>query len=218
MFFTFLLLVTSMMISTFGSKIYASTDLLEKAFEPAMTNETIVNLWAGKNAVGNEILKESTSIVLNNNRCFVNGSPITDTDLQTQMMSAWFAWWDREFCEEILWGDFHVDAVQTEAPLIVRFAKFLLRITMILSVTMIIYNGIMWIIESSKWAEVKDAKKNITLIIVGILIALMSLGIINLISSLTVSSLGGGTTETTNTTTEQQSDAATNDNTFYWPR
>jgi len=40
---------------------------------------------------------------------------------------------------------------------------------------MVIFNGIMWIIESSKGAEVKDAKKNITLIIAGILIALMSL-------------------------------------------
>jgi amino acid transporter len=55
---------------------------------------------------------------------------------------------------------------------------------------MVIFNGIMWIIESSKWSEVKDAKKNITLIIMGIIISLMSLGIINLISSLTVSSLG----------------------------
>lgn len=46
---------------------------------------------------------------------------------------------------------------------------------MVLAVTMVIFNGIMWIIESAKGAEVKDAKKNITLIVVGILIALMSL-------------------------------------------
>jgi hypothetical protein len=106
------------------------------------------------------------------------------------MTSVGFAWAKEDFCQEVLWGDYYVDVVQKEAPLIVRFAKFLLRITMILSVTMVIYNGIMWIIESSKWAEVKDAKKNISLIVVGILISLMSLGIINLISSITVSSLG----------------------------
>lgn len=64
-----------------------------------------------------------------------------------------------------------------------------MRITMVLSVTMVIFNWIMWIIESAKWAEVKDAKKNIVLIVVGIIIALMSLSIINLITSLTVSSL-----------------------------
>ncbi len=209
MFFTFLLVLVSLMTNFFSSKIYASTDLLEKAFEPAMSNETVVNLWAGKNAVGNEILRESTSIVLNNNRCFVNNKPISEADLQTQKDTVGFQWDDRSFCEEILWGDFHVDAVQTEAPLIVRIAKLLLRITMILSVTMVIYNGILWIIESSRWAEVKDAKKNITLIVVGILIALMSLWIINLISSITVSSLQ------TNTTTET---TATDNNTVYWPR
>jgi hypothetical protein len=37
--------------------MYAA-DLLEQAFEPSMTNETIVNLGAGKNAVGNEVLRQ----------------------------------------------------------------------------------------------------------------------------------------------------------------
>lgn len=190
MFFTFLLMCVSFITNFFSNKIYASTDLLEKAFEPAMSNETVVNLWAGKNAVGNEILRESTTIILNNNRCFVNNKPISEADLQTQMHTVWFSWNDqRKFCEEILWGDFYVDVVQTEAPLIVRITKLLLRITMILSVTMVIYNGILWIIESSKWTEVKNAKNNIIFIVVGILIALMSLSIINLISSITVSSL-----------------------------
>jgi len=93
---------------------------------------------------------------------------------------------------EILKWSIIIDAwgITQEAPLIVRITKFLLRITMVLSVTMVIFNGVMWIIESSKWAEVKDAKKNIILIIVWIFIALMSLWIINLISSITVSSLG----------------------------
>lgn len=46
MFFTFLLLVTSIILYLFGDKIYAATqpDLLQQAFEPAMTNETVINL------------------------------------------------------------------------------------------------------------------------------------------------------------------------------
>ena len=148
MFFTFILLITSIIIYIFNNKIYAQ-DLLESSFQPAMVNDTIVNLWNGKNAIGNEVFRPWINITL-------GGWPI----------------------------------VSSSTPLIVRITKFLLRITMVLAVTMVIFNGIMWIIESSKWAEVKDAKKNITLIIVGILIALMSLGIINLISSITVSSLG----------------------------
>jgi hypothetical protein len=43
MFFTFLLLIISVVIYIFSDKIYAQ-DLLEQAFAPAMTNETIINL------------------------------------------------------------------------------------------------------------------------------------------------------------------------------
>ena len=201
MFFTFLLLLTSIVIYILGDKIYAATtqpDLLEQAFQPAMTNETIINLWAGKNAVGNEVLRQwvgaSVNLNLGGGTCTVNGQKIPQSTITTQKNSVWFTWSDSIFCTNILWWSYNTSIVQgsltTEAPLIVRIAKFLLRITMVLSVTMVIFNGIMRIIESSKWAEVKDAKKNITLIVVWILISLMSLGIINLISSITVSSLG----------------------------
>jgi len=223
MFFTFLLLITSLVIYSFSNRIYAE-DLLEKAFEPAMSNETVVNLWAGKNAVGNEVLRQWVGVQEDLwFGCFVNGQKIDGTELKTEICESKYNWtfvplgWSRQglevyvdechlpawgtqviqdvekkpFCQDVLWGSRKVPLITTEAPLIVRIAKFLLRITMVLAVTMVIYNGIMWIIESSRWAEIKDAKKNITLIVVGILIALMSLWIINLISSLTVSSLGG---------------------------
>ena len=73
--------------------------------------------------------------------------------------------------------------------------------TIVLSVTMIIYNGILWIIESSKWWEVKDAKNNITYIFVWILLSLSSVILINLISSLWVSSLDPNKVIQTPTTT-----------------
>ncbi|HMS90676.1 MAG TPA: hypothetical protein PKC87_00435 [Candidatus Absconditabacterales bacterium] len=194
MFFTFLLFLTSGVFYIFNDSIYAQ-DLLEQAFEPAMSNETIINLGAGKNAVGNEILREGVGGEVSFGAgCNINGQKISNNDITTQKDEAGFVGTEEAFCTNILGGEYNDNLIQgsltTEAPLIVRIAKFLLRITMVLAVTMVIFNGVMWIIESSKGAEVKDAKKNITLIIVGILIALMSLGIINLISSITVSSLG----------------------------
>jgi len=194
MFFTFILLITSAVIHIFNNQIYAA-DLLEKAFAPAMKNESIINLWATKNAVGNEILREGVWVDVEIGAwCDINGQKITKKDITIQKTDAWFAGDETAFCRGVLWGNW-VAAISgsatTEAPLIVRIAKFLLRITMVLSVTMVIFNALMWIIESSKGAEVKDAKKNIVLIVVGMLISLMSLGIINLISSLTVSSLWG---------------------------
>lgn len=191
MFFSFVLLITSILLSFFWNKIYAG-DLLEEAFKPAMTHETIINLWNTKNAVGNEVLREGVGVNIDILQwCEVNWTKINKNKVIEQKEAARYNWTEIKFCENVLWWewkDFGVET-KTEAPLIVRIAKFLLRITMVLSVTMVIFNWIMWIIESAKWAEVKDAKKNIVLIVVGIIIALMSLSIINLITSLTVSSL-----------------------------
>jgi len=79
--------------------------------------------------------------------------------------------------------------MQTQAPLIVRITKFLLRITIVLSITMVLYSGIMYIVEASKGAEVKETTNNLMYIIGGVLLALTSLGLVNLITSLSVSSL-----------------------------
>lgn len=193
LFFTFILLITSVIIYIFNDKIYAQ-DLLEQAFQPAMTNETIINLWVGKNAVGNEILTQWVGVSVGiGPSCDINWQKISEWDIGNQKAAAWFGWDNPTFCRNILWWTWSAAFIQgsttTQAPLIVRVAKFLLRMTMVLSITMVIFNGIMWIIESSKWVDVKDAKKNIQLIVIGILISLLSLGIINLISSITVSSL-----------------------------
>lgn len=206
MFFSFVLLITSILIYSFGNKSYAG-DLLEEAFKPAMTHETIIDLGNTKNAVGNEILREWVVIDVEVLKwCDINGRKIVKKEIIKQKEAANYTWTENEFCEKILWWvrkeNLFQTSITTEAPLIVRIAKFLLRITMVLAITMVIFNGIMWIIESAKWAEVKDAKKNIVLILVGVLIALMSLSIINLISSLTISSLWETTTSQSNTTSE----------------
>lgn len=213
MFFTFILLITSIIISTFSNTTYAQ-DLLEQAFQPAMTNQTIIDLWAWKNAVGNEVLRQWVGVNVSLSEwCMINWTLISKNDVDVQLSAAQYtAGDDHAFCTQILGGVWNAAVITTttEAPLIVRITKFLLRITMVLSVTMVIFNGIMWIIESSKWGEVKDAKKNITLIIAGILIALLSLGIVNLISSVTVSSLWG------ENTINSWIPASSGD-TFYWP-
>ena len=54
---------------------------------------------------------------------------------------------------------------------------------------MVIYSGIMYIVEASKGAEVKEATNNLMYIVGGILLALMSLALVNLITSLSMSTL-----------------------------
>jgi len=75
------------------------------------------------------------------------------------------------------------------APLIVRIAKLLLRITIVLSVTMVLYNWVLYIIQSSNWETPKDPQKNLLNIWIWILLSLSSLWIINLVNSITISSL-----------------------------
>jgi hypothetical protein len=54
---------------------------------------------------------------------------------------------------------------------------------------MIIYNWIMFVVKSSKWEASKDTLKNIAYIIVWVLLALMSIVIIRLASSVGTTSL-----------------------------
>lgn len=192
MFFTFLLAIVSFISFYVWNSSYAE-DLLEQAFSPAMNQETIINLWAGKNAVGNEVLREWVRVQDNLGiGCFVNNEHLSQDQLSVQkIVFSGSHLSDRDFCENVLGGDYNTQILKAEAPLIVRITKFLLRITMVLAVTMVIFNGVMWIIESAKWGDVKNAQKNIILIVVGILIALLSLSIVNLISSVTISSLDG---------------------------
>lgn len=75
--------------------------------------------------------------------------------------------------------------------LLVQFSKFLLRLTIILSITMIIYNGIMYIVKASKGENPKEIYSNILYIVLGILLGLSSVVIIRLISSIWQTTLTG---------------------------
>jgi hypothetical protein len=172
-----------------SSHIYAQ-DLLENAFYPAKQYETVIDLWSTTTAVGNEFFRQGVgvqdSLWIG---CFINGQRISNQDLDTQISANWSSLSRTDFCQQVLGGDWNVPVFTTQAPLLVRITKRLLRITIVLSITMVIYNGIMYIVESASGAEKKDTTKNIWYIVAGILLALLSLGIINLISSITVSSL-----------------------------
>lgn len=178
--------------------VFATPDIMEVMFGPAKAHEWIVDLGADKEAVGKEVFLSSVQPGFTENLgigCFVNNQHISSSELKTKMASAKYTetatQTQKIFCEKILWGEYGKSLFEapTQAPLIVRITKFLLRLTIVLSVTMILYNGVFWIVESSKGSEVKDAKNNLIYIFVGILLSLSSVALINLVSSLGMSSL-----------------------------
>lgn len=67
--------------------------------------------------------------------------------------------------------------------IIVQITKILLSLVIALSITMILYNGMKYIIQTWQWSDSKWSTKNIIYIVVGILIALFSVVIITIIQS-----------------------------------
>lgn len=160
--------------------ITSAQDLMEQAFNTARTYDTIIDIWNTKDAVWNEILRESASVGVNENFgqwCFINDQ---------------FKNIDKASCDE-QWWDWNIQAIGTDTkpPLIVRITKFLLRMTIILSITMVIYNAVIYMVEVLNWKDRKtaDAKKNLAWVVWGVIISLMSVGIINLVISIPKSSL-----------------------------
>lgn len=67
--------------------------------------------------------------------------------------------------------------------IIAKFTRLLLSLVVALSITMILVNGMKYIIQTGQWKEGKDLVKNVVYIVIGILISLFSVTIITIIQS-----------------------------------
>lgn len=80
--------------------------------------------------------------------------------------------------------DSHWSEYGKKASIIVKATRILLSLVIALAVTMILYNGMMYIIQTWQWKDSKDLTKNIAYIVVWILVALFSVVVITLIQSI----------------------------------
>jgi len=71
----------------------------------------------------------------------------------------------------------------TKTSLLVVVTKFLVRFTLIIAISMIIYNGIIFVIKSTKWEPSKETLHNLLYICLWVLLAMASVVIIRLTSS-----------------------------------
>lgn len=169
------------------------TDLLWQIVEPSYYEETIIWLWTNKENVWKNVFKWWTSISLEMNALRV---PKTDDDWNPVCR----LWECSDACKKIepggsnkslckrqreyTWGGSIGAWIEKEPSLIVKITRMLLILTITLSVTMILYNGMMYIIKTWQWKEWKDVIKNIAYIIIWILIALFSVIIVRIIQSI----------------------------------
>lgn len=162
-------------------------DLMEQAFTPAINRESIINIWKSKTQVWQNVLRERTTINVN-----LLGQCVNESWIQIEVDPSWPWTDDQEKCEWAGWiRDKNPIDVYSKAPLIVRITKFLLRITIVLSISMVIFNSIKYMIEVIWWKDRKSAesKKNLIYVIIWVILALLSVSIINLIISVPKSSL-----------------------------
>lgn len=157
-------------------------DLMEEAFSPSMSYDTVINIWRNKKQVWDTVLREKTLI------------EAWDSPFQKACFLNWILqeWVDENRCSEIWWERRkELIDIQSQAPLIVRIAKFLLRMTVVLSISMVIFNAIKYMTEVLWWKDRKSAesKKNLIYVAVWVIVALLSVSVINLIISVPKSSL-----------------------------
>ena len=169
-------------------------DLMEQVFDKALDYDYVLEIWGREyKSVWRELLQQGGEFQAGEIRSQVCLDPETNSLLY--VYQSWqklliknesdctLAWW--------IWRRDFVNAV-VKPPLIVRITKLLLRITMVLAITMVIFNSVKLMIEVLSWkVELKSsgAKKNLVNIILWVLIALFSVTIINLIISIPKSSV-----------------------------
>lgn len=190
----------------------SAADLLEKVIKPSKNYDQIVNIWNNREAVGNEIFREGTAVdTISELNCF-KPMPKSTPDLCQNNGGVWLAktwnqcyeripisvqwknlaewetncpgvWWERIFA---VWV-----TVTEKEPLIVRLTKRLLRLTIAISITMIILIGIKLIWSWVTGQGLTEWIKNVTNLVIWLILALSSVSIIWLIQSFTINSLSG---------------------------
>ena len=171
------------------------TDLLWQLVEPAYYEETIIWLWTSKETVWKNVFKWSNEldVGISLERRIVKddeGKPMCKWNCPELCLSDedGLSRSDRILCRRY-WTFESVEVsleawVQKQPSLIVKVTRMLLILTITLSVTMILYNGMMYIIKTWQWKEGKDVLKNVAYIVIWILIALFSVIIVRIMQSI----------------------------------
>jgi len=183
---------------------YGVDDLLYQLMYPAISSDTVIDMWESVNTVWENFFEWSIDfdiLDIDTDLRFTTGTIVRDEDGNPKC-----GWWknpkpctpecaevtddNRDICKDE-WRYRHIDASYIEASggisrnssIIVKFTRIFLSLVITLSVTMILWNWMSYIIQTWQWKEWKNLVKNIVYIVVWILIALFSVIIITIIQS-----------------------------------
>ena len=160
-------------------------DLLRQVVEPSYYNETIIGLGKNIRTVWNNVMLWSTELDFSIKKevKLEDGKPVCkwgscSKECQTVSNS------NKSTCKRQWKYEYLHLKAEKEQPMIIKITRFLLILSITLAVTMILYNGMIYIIQTWQWKDSKDLTKNIIYIVIWILVALFSVVIITLIQSI----------------------------------
>jgi len=132
-------LLVLLAICSLSLSLVQANDLLHKAFEPSVNQQTVVTIWNDKKSVG-----------------------------------AWL------FGGSITIG---TDGIQKQDSLMIRLTRLLLRITLIAGVSMTLWHAVKLVIAFGSDTAIQAVAKSLWLMLLGIVVALMSVVIVSLLRS-----------------------------------
>lgn len=177
---------------------YWQSDLLWELMDPAMQYNNTLNVWLSTNRVWKNVFEWSYDITLIDLDLNINA---IKRDNDGHPLCEWWDGWEivctspcsvvnnnnKEVCKDKrVWqfADPEAWGGITKTPsIIVKVTRLLLILVITLSVTMILYNWLIYIVQTWQWKEGKSLVKNIVYIVIWILISLFSVVIITIIQS-----------------------------------
>jgi len=196
----------------FGVSWISKADLMSEVFTPAYNNQTIITISKNRDTAGKWFFEWGNQVDIDISKLVewiseealalgtaaaiaaAGAGPVAlDPTIQTALadpavqtaLAAYLSYTSTEYlgnAAEILDDAVKINA-ERESSLIVRLTSYFLKLVIAISITMILYNGMMYIIETWNGKEWKSLVKNVVYIVVWILIALFSVVIITIIQS-----------------------------------
>lgn len=196
-------LLSYITVITMPSIAFLQNDLLDVAFQPSKNLQHIINLWNNKNAVGNEIFRGSTDVDSHlglTNACYtlvpnMNSQtctwPYQKRDDAKCYKIPQTATTSEEACTSQGWEWRKLSYVKLAEtpPLLVRITQTLLRLTIALSIPVLLWIGVKVIRSWLSGGSIKDSIKEVSGVLIGLALALSAIGIIYLIQSIATRSL-----------------------------
>lgn len=179
---------------------FAQNDVMDTIFQPSKNLDHIIVIGNSKNSVGNEVFRESKGFDAHvGEGCFWVAHPSEDNCSGNFRKAAHGKCYvipatthnDHASCQSFggEWVSLTYAAFSNRAPLLVRITQTLLRLTIALAIPVLIFIGVKLIKGAMDGASVSEAFKQVSHVLIGLVLALSALGIVYFIQIIAMNTI-----------------------------